>query len=132
MYIILLNNYFMYVSIDIGGTHIRVARSSSIYNPKLSNILKVKIKNNYKQDLSDIINLIKKVGGENIEGIGVSIAGRFDNRGRLLVSPNLSSWNNKDFASDLAKVFKCPIKINNDAYASALGEAIYGYGKDKD
>lgn len=121
----------MYIAVDIGGTNIRVAGSQSLHKPKLQKMLKTKVKNNYKKDLEEIVSLIKKIGKDNIEGIGVSIAGRFNKKGILVVSPNLSDWNKKDLGTDLSKIFKCNVKVNNDAYAAALGEAYYGYGKAK-
>ena len=49
--------------------------------------------------------------------------------GNSLKSPNLKQWENFNLKGELENYFKIPVKVENDANAGALGEAMHGAGK---
>ncbi len=121
----------MYIAIDIGGTNIRIASFSSLTQDHPENIEKMSMQNNYAEDLKNIIATIST--HEHVEGIGVSIRGVLDaQKSSIEISSFISDWVDRPFQQDLSEAFHCPVRIENDAASSALGEAVFGQGKDKD
>jgi glucokinase-like ROK family protein len=59
-------------------------------------------------------------------GVGVGVPGLVDvSSGLLRIAPNLH-WANIPIRDDLAKHFDCPIYVENEANAAALGEYYFG------
>ncbi len=62
-----------------------------------------------------------------LTSIGLAMAGVLDDEGaELTETANLQRWHGIDFRRDLAKVFKKPVAVLNDANAAALGESVHG------
>lgn len=101
----------MYISIDIGGTNIRIAKSNALTLDAFEYTLlrKYKLTHNYKLDIQDIIKLLSKEN--NIAAISIGIAGKV----------NLPEWENKKYRERLSKRFNCTVVVNNDAHIGALG-----------
>lgn len=121
----------MYIALDIGGTNIRITATDTLAAPVLQIVKKIPAVNDYTQDLVHIISGIYEIAnGKTIQGIGCGFPGTFsEDKKTILVAPNLSDWNNKQFVVDLEREFNCEVLLENDDTISALGEAIYGYGK---
>ena len=66
-----------------------------------------------------------------LEAIGISTTGYVDGEsGRIaFASDNLPGWTGVDLARELAAVTPLPIAVENDVYAHAVGEAVYGAGR---
>ena len=124
----------MYTALDIGGTTIRIAATHDITSPSTFQVRKIPATNNYEKDLDSIVKAVRELAGEEvINGIGCGFPGTFsEDKKTILVAPNLSNWNNKRFVEDLEDTFDCKVFMENDDAISALGEAVYGYGKGKD
>ncbi len=124
----------MYFALDIGGTHIRVASKRNRNGVGFDATEKVRVTNNYEHDVSTIINSIKKIAGnDTIEGVGCGAPATFsEDKRNLVVAANLSDWTGKSFVDDLEKALGCNVKMENDDTVAALGEAVYGQGKDKE
>lgn len=124
----------MYIAIDIGGTTIRIAATDTLDTPHVASVKKIPASNNYSEDLRNIISQIHEITeGEEIQAVGCGVPATFsEDKKTILVAPNLSDWNNKNFFEDLEKAFACPVHMENDDTIAALGEATYGYGKEKD
>jgi len=124
----------MYIALDIGGTNVRIAATENLTSPSFAAVKKIPTTNNYSEDLENIVNGISElVNGKDVEGIGCGFPGTFsDDKKTILVAANVTDWNNKQFVVDLEKAFVCPVRIENDDSISAFGEAIYGYGKERD
>ena len=113
----------MYIAIDIGGTNLRAASFLSLDNPQIKDFKSEKTSQNYDSSLRLIRNLVNEVSaGAHVEKVGVGAPG----------AANLPDWRNKDLKSDLHALLGCPIFVENDAAAAALGEAYYGSGKIQD
>lgn len=67
---------------------------------------------------------------DEIAGIGVAAPGPLDNREGILYSPpNLPAWKAVPLREILSQQFHCPIFVENDANAAALGEFLFGAGQ---
>lgn len=64
-----------------------------------------------------------------LAGIGVCAPGPLDPRtGIVLNPPNVPCWRNFPLADELRKAFGVPARVDNDANAAGLAEAIWGAG----
>lgn len=64
-----------------------------------------------------------------LAGIGICAPGPLDPRtGLVLNPPNVPCWRNFPLAAEVQRVFSVGAKIDNDANAAALAEAIWGSG----
>jgi glucokinase len=64
-----------------------------------------------------------------VRGIGICSPGPLDPRsGMVLNPPNLPCWRNFPLAEETARAFGVPVKVDNDANAAGLAEAIWGAG----
>ncbi len=65
-----------------------------------------------------------------IRGIGVCSPGPLDpTTGIVINPPNLPCWRNFPLAAELERVYRVPVKVENDANATALAEAYWGAGR---
>jgi glucokinase len=65
-----------------------------------------------------------------IRGIGICAPGPLDPYTGVIVNPpNVQCWRNFPLAAEIAKVYDVPVKVENDANAAALAEAIWGAGR---
>jgi glucokinase len=114
------------IGIDLGGTNLRAAQVS-----RDGRIIR-KIKTPTSEEILD--SIFKATGdlfSDNIEGIGLGIAGLVDRKsGRILISPNLHFVEKIDIVNEIKGKFRVPVFIENDANAAALGEKWVGAGKD--
>lgn len=74
--------------------------------------------------------VLRKVGWEKIDGIGMAVPGPLDRVKKTINSPpNMPGWDNIPIGEIFEEEFSAPAFIDNDANAAALGEAVYGAGK---
>lgn len=122
----------MYIGIDIGGTHTRVARGE---NEKISEKKDFPTED-YETTVEKIQKSVKILAKNKVDHVGVSIAGPHNYKeNTFLHPPNLKtpeSWENKDLARNLTSNLGIPTTVAHDASVAALGEAIHGAGKGKD
>ncbi|MGG6309486.1 ROK family protein [Paenibacillus macerans] len=64
-----------------------------------------------------------------IVGIGIGVPGLVDEKSRVVSAPNLG-WNQIDLYEALASEFGTNIHIDNEANAGAIGEKLYGAGRE--
>lgn len=66
----------------------------------------------------------------SISGIGICAPGPLDPCTGIVVNPpNLPGWRNFPLAAEVSKVYKLPVKVDNDGNAAALAEALWGAGR---
>ena len=112
------------LTVDLGGTHLRVAIVEKAKILKLIEKETPKTKNDL---LSELFKSIKECNSSEIKKIGISCAGFIDN-GTIKVSPNLP-LKNFNLKSHIQNKFKKRVEIENDANCVALAEAKYGVKK---
>ncbi len=123
-----------YVGIDLGGTMIKGGVVTSdgevLYNTQIDTETKL----GSEKVVANIIKLVQilldetKLQSEDLVGIGVGIPGTIDSKDRVVKYSNNLHWKNVDL-KPIGKHFNLPIKATNDANAAALGEALFGVGK---
>jgi glucokinase len=65
-----------------------------------------------------------------ISGIGICAPGPLNPRTGVIVNPpNLPAWRNFPLASEIERVYKLPVRVDNDGNAAALAEALWGAGR---
>ena len=65
-----------------------------------------------------------------IRGIGICSPGPLDpNTGVVINPPNLPCWRNFPLAREIAKIYRVHVKVDNDANAAGMAEALWGAGQ---
>lgn len=119
----------MKLSIDLGGTNIRIAQ---VENGVCFN--KASVACPAQQDASVVLNelflLIESMMDKRVKGIGVGVPSIVDPvKGIVYNVANISSWKEVYLKDLLEKEFNVPVAINNDSNCFALGESRYGEGR---
>jgi predicted NBD/HSP70 family sugar kinase len=121
----------MILGIDIGGTKTWIGRFK---NNSLLKSRKFQTEKDPKKFLNDLVLLIQEFLGEDLKklkGIGIGAPGPLDiENGIFNALPNLPAWKGFHLESALEEAYHVPVLIQNDANAAALGEALYGGGRD--
>ena len=125
----------MYIGIDLGGTNI----AAGIVDKNCNIINKCRLKTNVKDGADAVLaglrniafELVKEAGisFDEIDGIGIAVPGAVDRRsGTIVYTCNVPFHN--AFVGDIFKPeFRCPVFLENDANAAALGEYKAGAAK---
>ncbi len=113
----------MNLLLDIGATYTKFgfSKDSKKIDKFLIRVTPVK----YKEFLRLIYELTKDF---KLKKVIAGIAGMVKD-GKIIYSPNLNDFNNKNLAQDLRKILKKEVVVKNDAELAGLGEAVYGAGK---
>jgi Transcriptional regulator/sugar kinase len=123
------------IGIDIGGTNMRAAivdTKGQILGQTLSIATNARLQKEIIIDnlITMIHSLISSHKNIEIEGIGIGCTGPVDSkRGIILDVCNLPTLNYFHLNEVLEKEFGCVVKLDNDANAFTLGEALWGAGK---
>ncbi len=124
------------IGVDLGGTKVKIG----IVNSDGRIIKKTSIPTLANEGADKSISQIKKgiklllKGNKNrIEGIGIGSPGVVSpKKGTVENPPNLPGWTKVHIGKILTKEFNIPTFVENDANVAAIGELIYGAGKDLD
>jgi glucokinase len=117
------------LGIDIGGTNIKIGR---VENGKVDEETIIAVDKNATKEvtLSSLFEAIDKVNRPNIIGIGVGVPGLVDPlTGIIYDIQNIPAWVEVALKDILEQRYGLPVSINNDANCFALGEKIFGKGK---
>jgi glucokinase len=124
------------VGVDIGGT--KVAAGLVDRNGEIKTQIRTPmVANETAADgLAAVVSAIELLFARNTEarplirGIGTCAPGPLDPaKGVVVNPPNLPCWRNFPLAAEMEKVFRVPVKLENDANAAALAEAYWGAGR---
>ena len=111
------------IAIDIGGTNMRVA---TVHEGGLGPIARMRTPQDPHDALEELAALIQGTP----EGIVCGFAGSIDESGAIRTATNLPEWDRFHLQQELARVTHAHVRVVNDAELAALGEAVYGSGKD--
>jgi glucokinase len=123
------------VGIDLGGTQIRTA---VMRGPHLLSRVELLTAEQPEPDriisrmIQSIRQAIDKAGVllEQIRGIGIGAPGPLNRKtGVLYDPPHLPGWPKTPLRDIFYRHFQCPIHVENDANAAALGEHMFGAGR---
>lgn len=121
----------MYFLFDIGGTKMRLALANS------ARIVKTRVVQT-PRDFSKAISIFRDAFFEfrkngAITAVCGGVPGVLSARkDKLVQSPHLKRWIGYPLGARLASLFDASVYLENDAALAALGEAVYGAGKNKD
>lgn len=119
----------MRLSIDLGGTHVRIAQ---VENGRCLN--KVSVDCPAQQDASAVLTLlsqlINSMMNSQVEGIGIGVPSIVDpEKGIVYNVANISSWKEIHLKKTLENEFRLPVAINNDSNCFTLGVKMFGEGQ---
>lgn len=115
----------MIIGVDIGGTKIRVA--SSFKGDKINRSIDVATPQNQRKVISTIEEIIDQLASSDpIDAITVACPGPIDKKRGMILTPTNIDWRNLNLVSPLAKAYKCPVMIENDATCGAIAESRLG------
>ena len=117
------------LGIDLGGTAIKYGL---VEDGKIlcSEQAPTPLREGYEAVLDAVVRAAEQLSGAaGAEEVGMAVPGLIDTAaGTVLYSTNFG-WENREIARDLARRFRRPVRIANDAQTAALGEALYGAGR---
>lgn len=123
------------VGVDIGGTKV----AAGFVGPDGKILTQVRTQmvpdGTPSAGLAAVTSAIDSLFGTNpgtyhpIRGIGICSPGPLDpETGVVINPPNLPCWRNFPLASETARIYRVPVKVDNDANAAGLAEALWGAG----
>src|ERR1700722_1126868 len=124
------------VGVDIGGT--KVAAGLVNRNGEIKKQIRTPMAANGDagEGLAAVISAIDLLldydadARNLIRGIGICAPGPLDPATGIVINPpNVPCWRNFPLAYEVEKVYRVPVKVENDANAAALAEAYWGAGR---
>jgi glucokinase len=126
------------IGVDVGGTKVAAGLVNSIGEISIQTRSPMVAKD-AAAGLAAVISAIDSVRAaaglkpelQNlISGIGICAPGPLDPRTGVVVNPpNLPGWRNYPLAAEVSKVYRLPVRVDNDGNAAALAEALWGAGR---
>ncbi|MED3647954.1 ROK family transcriptional regulator [Halalkalibacterium halodurans] len=123
------------------GINIAVNYLSGVLTDLVGNVLEkvewslhVKEFDHVNQQMVQLIEQLMKAAPPStygIIGIGVAVPGIVNEEGDVLFAPNLN-WREIPLKKQLEEHFQLPIAVENEANAGALGEKVFGKGKESE
>lgn len=116
---------------DCGGTKLRLA--ASVDGQTIARKKVIPTPKRFSDGLKALVAGITELSeDQSLQGVVGGIAGVLqpDKHG-IQFAPNLADWEGKPLVKELADTFNVPVFLQNDAALGALGEAVFGAGKDK-
>jgi predicted NBD/HSP70 family sugar kinase len=119
----------MLIGVDFGGTYIKagvveggeVLRSTSAAPRPGSS----------PSEILDLLASTVLALAPSPDAVGVAIPGEVDAEGRCWRLTNVPGFSGVHVAEELsARLSGCPIAVENDATSAALGERLYGHGRE--
>ena len=119
------------IAVDLGATNIRAARiiNGKIIDKYTSALPSDKDKN-AESVINSVIEAIEHVFSDEAEGIGVGVPSVVDRKNGIIYDvQNIPSWKEVPLKYILEDKFSRSVFINNDANCFAIGEKVYGKGR---
>lgn len=114
---------------DIGGTSIKYG---VCVNDILENVKETPTNAMLggRHIVDTLISLIKEQ--KDYDAIGISTAGQVNSKEGYIIyaNQNIPNYTGTQIRQELENLFHVPVTVENDVNAAAMGEAIYGAGKD--
>jgi len=121
----------MKIGIDWGGTKIEAIAIDSKDGSEVNRIRIDSPKDNYKEIISAVVNLIKDISKDEKDfTVGIGMPGSLHPDTGLVQVSNTKALENMPVKKDLEAELGFQVRIANDADCLALSEAIDGAGKD--
>lgn len=111
----------MYLTIDIGGTKILLARMNKL--GKVEDSIKVPTPKNYSEFKKVLAENVDKITTEKWDLVCVAAPGKINRETGVVIAFGNLDWENAPIKSDIKSITKCEVIIENDAKLAALSEA---------
>lgn len=126
----------VYLGVDIGGTKV----AAGLVDARGNILSKTRIPMPSRGTEAEALSAVEQAISAALEtmprfrravaGIGISSPGPLDPRKGVIINPpNLPCWRNLHITKKLKTPGHLPVKLDNDANAAGLAEAIWGAGK---
>ena len=125
-----------YVGIDLGGTFIKGGIVDDLGNLIISDKVPTESDRGDKAVAANIAALVKKLlaatnlTASDIEGVGIGVPGMIDSKAGEVVYSNNLRWKSFMISETVEALTGISVRIANDANVAALGETLFGCGKD--
>jgi glucokinase len=124
-------------AIDLGGTNIRGAMVTREGEIRHFRTVRTAVRGGVYAIVDQIVELAEDVfveyGSRLTAGVGVVAPGPLEPKaGIVRFAPNLPGWENVPLAKLLEDRLQIPVVLGNDGNCAALGESMFGAGKDVD
>jgi glucokinase len=125
------------IAVDLGGTNIRAAIVTRSGEVQHFRSVRTAARGGVYAVVDQMVNLVNEVldahGSRLSAGLGVVAPGPLEPKtGIVRFAPNLAGWENVPLARLLQERLEIPVNLGNDANCAALGESMFGAGRDVD
>jgi glucokinase len=125
------------IAVDLGGTNIRAAIVTRDGEVRHHRSVRTAARGGVYAVVDQMVTLVNEVldahGTRLSAGLGVVAPGPLEPRaGIVRFAPNLAGWENVPLARLLQERLEIPVKLGNDGNCAALGESMFGAGRDVD
>jgi glucokinase len=121
----------MFIVADIGASNTRLGASKNLKKIDCFKIFSTD-KNFFLEikKIQETIDFFCK--NKKLKAVVLGMPGVLNSsKDKLVKSPNLKKWENKNIVKMFSSKFNCPVFLENDANLAGLGEAHFGAGKNK-
>jgi glucokinase len=118
----------MLIGVDFGGTQVKagIVESGEVVR---STSTPTRAGSGPGEVLDTIASTVLALSSKP-DAVGVAIPGEVNSEGRCWRLPNVPGFEGVHIGEELAKRLRCPIAVENDATTAALGERLYGHGRE--
>src|SRR5215467_12911659 len=124
------------LGVDIGGTKVAaglVSEAGEILHQVRVPMIADRGPEEGFNSVCQAIDSVFESNGTPVRAIGVSSPGPLDpRRGVILKTPNLPCWRNFPLLERIEQKYGLPARVENDANAAGLAEAVWGAGANYD
>jgi glucokinase len=124
-----------FLGVDVGGTKVAAglvdAAGNILFHTRVPMVATADAATGFAAVVNGInaVFAAKPDARASLAGIGVCAPGPLDPRTGIVINPpNVPCWRNFPLADELRKAFGVPARVDNDANAAGLAEAIWGAG----
>ena len=120
------------VGVDVGGTKIAAARVASAAEPVIGQctVVPTKAAEGFERSLEQIFSAVDACLDDSVKAIGICAPGPLNPKSGVVINPpNLPGWSNIPLQKIVTERYELPCRIENDANAAGLAEALFGAGK---
>ena len=124
------------IGVDIGGTKVAAGLVAPGGEIRYHTRVPMAANSGPESGLASVTKAIDQVCAKAssadgvLQGIGICAPGPLDpNTGVILNPPNVPCWRNFPLADEISRKYNVPVKVDNDANAAALAEALWGAGR---
>jgi Transcriptional regulator/sugar kinase len=120
-----------YITVDVGGTQIRVAGFAENSTEPLVQ-KKIKTQGDGQTPVERLTGVLSEIWPtlQDVSSIAIAAPGYLDpKKGIVVTAPNIPGWQNLPLAGILQSKFNVPVYLGNDANLAALGEWKFGAGR---